>query len=149
MPFRFHSWRQPQRIIENMTNTSAKPASARWVALRRTLAVIVLAAPVASPAPQPSTRSAPERLTADTQRATPAGATFTVPSGWSITTGASLVVLEPPEPDTHVAVVDVRAADAAAAVAAAWQAYRPEAQRPLKLAVPIPARNGWDERQSF
>jgi hypothetical protein len=122
-------------IIENMTNR-----------LIRLLAVTVLVASVASAAPQVSTRSAPERLAADAQRATPAGATFTVPAGWAISAGASLVVLDPPEPVSHVAIVDVRAADAAAAVAAAWEAYRPEAKRPLKLAVPEPARNGWDER---
>jgi CubicO group peptidase (beta-lactamase class C family) len=94
-------------------------------------------------------RSAPERVTADTPRVTPGGATFTVPSGWSIVTGKNLVILEPPEADTHVAIVDSQAADARAAVAAAWAAYKPEAKRPIKLVTPRPAREGWDERQVF
>ena len=51
----------------------------------------------------------PERLEEDSPRATPAGATFTVPAGWTLTTRASMVVLEPPEPDSHVAIVDVKA----------------------------------------
>src|SRR5262249_48467378 len=66
-----------------------------------------------------------------------------------IRAGDSSVVLEPPEPDSHVAIVDTRASDAAAAVAAAWAAYRPQAKRPLKLATPNAARNGWDQRHTF
>lgn len=92
---------------------------------------------------------APERVAADTQRATPGGATFTVPGGWSINAGATSVVLEPPETDSHLAIVDTHATDAAAAVAAAWAVYRPEMKRPLKLSTPSPARDGWDERRSF
>ena len=105
------------------------------------------AAPAAAPAD--GAKATPERLSADTPRATPGGATFTVPAGWSIATGGSLAVLETPEPDSHVAIVDVRAPDAAAAVTAAWSAYRPDAKRPLKLATPRPPRNGWEERQVF
>ena len=94
-------------------------------------------------------RSAPERLTVDTPRVTPGGATFTAPSGWSIVAGKNMVILEPPETDTHIAIVDCQAADAAAAVAAAWAAYKPEATRPIKLVTPRPAREGWDERAVF
>jgi CubicO group peptidase (beta-lactamase class C family) len=99
--------------------------------------------------PQVEGKSAPERLTADTSRVTPGGATFKVPAGWSIVTGKNLVILEPPESDTHIAIVDSEAADASAAVAAGWAAYKPESKRPLKLATPRPAREGWDERQVF
>lgn len=91
----------------------------------------------------------PEKLAADTPRTTSGGATFTAPAGWSINTRESLVVLNPPEPDSHVAIVDVPGADAAAAVAAAWKAYSPNMKRPLKIAIPAPARNGWDERRRF
>lgn len=94
-------------------------------------------------------RSAPERVAADTTRVTPGGATFTVPSGWSIVTGKNLVILEPPEADTHVAIVDSPAADASAAVAAGWAAYKPDSKRPLKLVTPRPPREGWDERLTF
>ncbi len=91
-------------------------------------------------------KSAPERVASDTPRVTPGGAAFTVPSGWSIVTGKNLVILEPPEADTHVAIVDSQAADASAAVAAGWAAYKPDAKRPLKLVTPRPPREGWDER---
>ncbi|HEY6909185.1 MAG TPA: serine hydrolase domain-containing protein [Myxococcales bacterium] len=92
---------------------------------------------------------APERLAADTPRATPGGATFTAPAGWSLVTREACVVLDPPELDSHVAVVDVRAKDADSAVAAAWKLYRPEMSRPLKLATDRPARNGWDQRRVY
>jgi CubicO group peptidase (beta-lactamase class C family) len=108
------------------------------------LSLAVVAPTLVWPAPK-----APERLSADAQRTTAAGATFTAPAGWSIEVRPSLVVLNPPEPDSHVAIVDVRGADAAAAVAAAWAAYQPNMKRPLRLATPQPARNGWDERRRF
>lgn len=98
---------------------------------------------------QAGTRSAPERVTVNTARVTPGGATFTVPSGWTIETGKDLVVLTPPETDTRVAIGDSQAADAKAAVEAAWAAYNPESKRPVKLVTPRPAREGWDERQVF
>ena len=113
------------------------------------LLIATSASPQAASPQAAETKSAPERLTADTPRVTPGGATFTVPGGWSIVTGKNLVILEPPEPDTHVVIVDSSAADATAAVTAAWAAYKPESKRPIKLVTPRPAREGWDERQVF
>jgi CubicO group peptidase (beta-lactamase class C family) len=97
----------------------------------------------------PVQQSAQEHVAGDTTRTTPGGATFRVPAGWSIITGKNLMILEPPEPDTHIAIVDCQAADAHAAVAAAWAAYKPDSKRPIKLVTPRPAREGWDERQVF
>ena len=98
---------------------------------------------------QNQAKSSPERLTADTPHVTPGGATFTVPTGWAITTGTNMVVLDPPETDTHIVVVDSQATDAKSAVTAAWAAYKPDFKRPLKLITPRPAREGWEERQVF
>jgi CubicO group peptidase (beta-lactamase class C family) len=107
----------------------------------------------AAPSPEPQTgaqqKSAPERVSADTPRVRPGGATFTVPKEWSVVTGKNLVILEPPETDTHIVIFDAPAGDAAAAVTAAWAAYKPESKRPLKLVTPRPAKVGWDERQVF
>ena len=66
----------------------------------------------------------------------PGGTTFTVPAGWTMTTKGSMVVLDPPEPDSHLAIVDVKAKDADAAVAAGWAAYKPDFKRPLKISLP-------------
>jgi CubicO group peptidase (beta-lactamase class C family) len=90
-----------------------------------------------------------ERVTQDSPRATPAGSTFRVPAGWNVTTKASMVILDPPEPDSHVAIVDVKAKDAEAAVAAAWAAYKPDFKRPVRIALPQAAREGWEERRAF
>jgi len=110
----------------------------------------VLAASGLAPSPQAAeNQPAIERVTADTPRVTSAGATFTVPAGWSIETRKDFVVLTPPETDTHIAIVDSQPADVAAAVAAAWAAYKPESKRPIKLVTPRPAREGWEERQVF
>jgi CubicO group peptidase (beta-lactamase class C family) len=90
-----------------------------------------------------------ELLSADTPATTASGATFTAPSGWRVTSSASKKVLEPPEADSHLALVDVRAANAAAAVAAGWASYRPDANRPLRLTTPQAPQNGWEERHVF
>jgi hypothetical protein len=104
---------------------------------------------VASATPPLSAKAAAERLAADTPRTTGEGTTFTAPAGYSIRTEGALTVLETPEPDTHLALFDTRAASADAAVAAAWAAYRPEARRPLKLAAAMPLRNGWEENREY
>ncbi|MFZ0592296.1 MAG: serine hydrolase domain-containing protein [Bryobacteraceae bacterium] len=98
---------------------------------------------------QPGPRPTPQVVTADSPHSTPGGATFTVPAGWSIASDASSSTLEPPEPDTHIAILDIHAADAAGAVRSAWASYRPDMKRPLKLAVPVPDRNGWTGAKQF
>jgi len=90
-----------------------------------------------------------ELLSADTPLTTASGVTFTAPSGWRVTSTASTKVLEPPEADSRLALVDIRAANAAAAVAAGWASYRPGANRPLRITTPQTAQNGWDERHLY
>jgi len=90
-----------------------------------------------------------EKVEQDSPRATAAGTTFTVPAGWTVTTRGAMVVLEPPEPDSHVAIVDLQAGDADSAVAAGWAAYKPGFNRPLLIAVPQAPRDGWEERKAF
>ncbi|HEX2799919.1 MAG TPA: serine hydrolase domain-containing protein [Thermoanaerobaculia bacterium] len=128
----------------------------RRIAVTLTLALFVGSAARAqqtAPASPLKTGSAPvlasERVEKDTPRATPAGATFMLPAGWTMTTKGSTVVLDPPEPDSHLAIVDVTAKDADGAVATAWAAYQPGFKRPLKLAMPQAARNGWEERKVY
>src|SRR6185436_6916152 len=77
--------------------------------------------PGAPPAASPPSAAAPsrtEKLTAETPKATAEGATFIAPAGWSFTVRGAATLLEPPEGDSHIAFVDVRAKDADAAVAA-------------------------------
>jgi CubicO group peptidase (beta-lactamase class C family) len=81
--------------------------------------------------------------------AAPAPTTFTMPPAWKRQQPqASVTVLEAPEGDLHVAIVEVgAAADAEAAATSAWRAYRPAGLRKVKLITARPGRNGWDESQ--
>ena len=57
-------------------------------------------------------------------------------------------ILEAPEHDSHIALVDIeKAADADAAVKAAWVAYRPDATWPLKVATPMADEDGWQNQR--
>ena len=105
----------------------------------------------AASAPEPPASAAapagPETLAADAPRGTAAGTTFLAPAGWSLHRTGTMVVLDPPETDTHLVLVDVGAAsDARAAVAAAWAAWRPQNPPKLKVLSSQPGRNGWAER---
>ena len=96
---------------------------------------------------QPKPTSQP--VTSDSPQRTQGGATFILPAGWSITREASSIILQPPEPDTHIAIMEVHATDAAAAVASAWATFRPDMKRPLKITIPLPDRNGWTNSKRF
>ena len=117
--------------------------------MSRHVSALVLASFLALPLAAAETPAAREVLAADAARTTSSGATFTAPAGWAIEAKGPLVVLTPPEGDSHLALVDVEAKDADAAVAAAWAAYKPESKRPLRLATPGTARNGWEERKNY
>jgi CubicO group peptidase (beta-lactamase class C family) len=93
--------------------------------------------------------SAAEALSADTRLTTTGGATFTGPIGWRVTSTAKKTVLDPPEADSHLVLLDVQATDAASAVAVGWANYRPDANRPLRIATPQAPYNGWEERHLF
>jgi CubicO group peptidase (beta-lactamase class C family) len=111
---------------------------------------LVLYVGIAAAAFLPSPASAAdEPLSADTPLATAGGATFTAPTGWRVTSAANKTMLEPPEADSHLVLLDIHAADAAAAVAAGWAEYRPDAKRPLRVATPQAPYNGWEERHVY
>jgi CubicO group peptidase (beta-lactamase class C family) len=104
----------------------------------------------ATAAPPPATSLQPLALGADTPQTTLEGATFIAPAGWSIAVRGPATILAPPEgPESHIALVDVHAKDADAAVAAAWAAYKPGATWPLKLVTPAPDMDGWSGRRNY
>src|SRR5262245_1359347 len=86
-----------------------------------------------------------EALEKDTPSKTVDGNTFVAPAGWSIEVRGPATILSPPEEGSHIALVDVRAADADAAVKAAWAAYRSDAAWPLKVVNTAPDREGWSD----
>jgi hypothetical protein len=109
-------------------------------------------APVAETKPAPATEqptAPPERLAADTARVTVAGNTFVAPAGWTIEVRGPATILAPPEPGSHLALVDVTAADADAAVELAWKAYKPDHAWPLLVANDAPDHDGWSRRRGY
>lgn len=90
-----------------------------------------------------------ERLTADTPKTTAAGNSFTAPAGWRIEILRSITILEAPEGGSRIALVDVKAKDADAAVAMAWAAYKNDMKWPLKVATDLTDRDGWTKRRNY
>ncbi len=107
-------------------------------ALARLLAVALIALQAAAQAPPP----AAEVLTADTPRTTVAGNTFIAPAGWRISVRDQATILEAPEGNSHIALIDVKAKDADSAVAAAWAQYG-ELKWPLLNTNDLPDKDGW------
>ena len=116
----------------------------------RLLAPLLLVATALSPMPVSAQQAA--AATADQAVATPGGTGFMLPKAWSrAQMGGKVTTVAAPEGDLTIAIVDVGpAADATAAVAAAWKAWRPsEAVRAPKLVSPRAAKDGWEERPVF
>ena len=93
--------------------------------------------------------SVSERLSADTPKTTVLGNAFVAPKDWSIRVRGSATILESPEADSWVAFVDVQAKDQGEALAAAWQAYKPDAKWPVKVSNDLPDRDGWSRRRFY
>src|SRR5262245_42754370 len=112
----------------------------------RLLIVMLAWAAIAAAAQAPSS---PEKLAADKEVTTSGGATFTAPVGWSMVTSGSLIVVEPPEADSHVVIFDSDAATAEAANDAAWAAYKRGEKRPVRQKLSSTAGDGWEEVQVY
>lgn len=114
-----------------------------------TVALLALAGNRADSQATPATASLQEHLTTDTPKSTVGGATFVAPADWNFSVRGIATILEPPEGDSHVALVDVRAPSADSAVALAWLAYMPQHKWPLKVVTPQPDREGWSDGRSY
>jgi hypothetical protein len=84
-----------------------------------------------------------------TPRTTVEGTQFVAPLFWRIETRGPATILESPEGNSHIALVDVHAADADRAVAAAWAAYRPDVKWPLKDTDDFLAKDGWTDIREY
>jgi CubicO group peptidase (beta-lactamase class C family) len=93
--------------------------------------------------------TAAERLAADTPKATVAGNTFIAPAGWSLSVRGPATILEAPEGESHIALVDVDAKDRDRAVELAWAAYNPGKTWPLKVVTPSADRDGWTQLHNY
>jgi CubicO group peptidase (beta-lactamase class C family) len=110
------------------------------------------AAMTRAPAASSSASSAgepPQTLERNTRRTMPSGATFTAPAGWTITSRGQAQILEGPDPQVSIAIVEVKGDRPDEAVSAAWATFRAQFASPLKLAQDFPGRNGWDARRNY
>jgi CubicO group peptidase (beta-lactamase class C family) len=98
---------------------------------------------------QPPATTMAEVLAADTPRTTLEGNKFIAPAGWRIESRGPATILEAPEGNSRIVLVDVKAPDADRAVAAAWAAYRPDAKWPLKVANDFPDKDGWSDIRDY
>lgn len=141
-----HQWKQPPNVqhIDTLTELLRRSIIAHM--LQRVHAFLLsMVIAICSPSkllPQDSSVK-------DTPQVTAAGVAFTAPAGWSVAGNSSAISVLAPEGDTHVVVLDEKAADAAAAVAQAWTSYKPGFARPLRAAVDIPDRDGWTAGKRF
>lgn len=94
----------------------------------------------APPAPAPDVRT----LTTETPLTTADGAAFTGPPGWTVTAVPGMARLEDPNREVSVTFVARNEAQAADAIAGAWQFASPGFKRKVRLATAPPARDGWD-----
>ena len=106
-------------------------------------------APAIPPAASGVTEAGAERLSADAPKTTVQGNPFIAPAGWIVRVKGTATILEAPEGDSWLALVDVPGKDAEAAVAAAWAVYKPDPKWPLKVTSDRPDRNGWSKQRSF
>ena len=102
--------------------------------------------PPAEPAKPPATP-----LAADTPQTTVAGNTFIAPAGWTVEVRGPATILAPPEPDNHIAIVDVSGSGTSAddALAQAWAAYKPDHAWPLLTSVDVPDKDGWTKQRGY
>jgi len=104
--------------------------------------------PPASPAEAVNPRPTFEVLRADTPRTTAQGTSFVAPKDWRIAVRGAATLLEPPEAGSRMALVDVDAKDADAAVEAAWAAYGAPGRK-LKLSSDRGSREGWHDTRIY
>jgi CubicO group peptidase (beta-lactamase class C family) len=102
----------------------------------------------AAQAAAPDQASTKVRLTADTPKTTALGNTFIAPTGWSVEVRGPATIVEAPEGDSRIVIVDVRAKDADAAVAAGWAAYQPP-KWPLQVVNDVPDKDGWSKQRNY
>jgi CubicO group peptidase (beta-lactamase class C family) len=104
--------------------------------------------PVQQVTNSPSSQTS-ERLSADTPKTTVLGNAFVAPKDWSIRVKGPATILEAPEGNSWIAIVDVQAKTQEEALAAAWQAYKPEAKWPIKVTNDPADRDGWSRRRVY
>ncbi len=103
----------------------------------------------APPPPAMSGAQTSEHLAADTPKTTVLGNPFVAPKDWSVRVQGPATLVEAPEGDSWIALVDVQAKSPDEALATAWQAYKPQAKWPVKVSNDLADRDGWTRRRFY
>ena len=105
-----------------------------------------VAATATTPAPSALAADTPARqLTEDGELATASGTTFQAAKGWFVSTSGGRVLLQDPDRELDLTLLEVQAADGASAIASAWKLVKPDFARTIRHSMSPPAREGWDE----
>jgi CubicO group peptidase (beta-lactamase class C family) len=88
-------------------------------------------------------------LEADTPTTTTSGNPFIAPAEWSLRVDRNATIIEAPEGDSRIVLVDVTAPDADAAIKQAWATYPPAAPWPLRNMTSDADKDGWSERRTY
>jgi hypothetical protein len=91
----------------------------------------------------------PVRLSADTPESTVLGNPFIAPKEWSLRVKGASTILEAPEGDSWIALIDVPSDTAEQALAEAWKTYKPGAKWPVKVVHDLADRDGWSRRRAY
>jgi CubicO group peptidase (beta-lactamase class C family) len=86
-----------------------------------------------------------EKVEADTEKKTSAGATMFVPKGWFVKTMADKIALEEPDRELAVTIVEVSADTTEAAIAKAWERLGKKAPAKVEHTDTQKDVAGWDE----
>ncbi len=89
------------------------------------------------------------KLANDTVLTTASGATFTASKNWYATTQSDMIVLEEPDRELAVALIENNEPTAQQAVEKAWKQFRHNFKYPIVQTVPDVAKDGWDELVQF
>lgn len=102
--------------------------------------------PVAAPAPPAVVEKV---LAEDTPLTDTDGNTFIGPAGWRVQVHDAVTVLIAPEGGSQIALVDVTAPDADAAIALAWKAVKPDMHLAVLDASDQPDAYGWSKIRGY
>jgi CubicO group peptidase (beta-lactamase class C family) len=89
------------------------------------------------------------KLTQETQLTTDSGCTFTVEKGWFVSRHSNVIVIEEPNRELTITLIENTEATAEQAVLAAWKQVQPDFNRTIKHKVEGNPQDGWDEVVSF
>lgn len=87
----------------------------------------------------------PQRIDAETTIETKSGTSFKVSAGWFLSQREGYTLLEDPERELEVALLEVDAGSGEEAIAQGWKRFRPEFDRPVLQSMKPPARAPWEE----